>query len=135
MQFSSTMIVGLACLLQSGVYALPSGDVTAALPEANMTLVDSEEVMVDGRKAFLESWLDTSIPVAESAGPPNLERRCGSNRQSCSNTNRSQTYYCQQLIDKLKQNGGKKVSLARNSVCLTVPGGAKCCTAWSKSVS
>ena len=134
MHFTSTVVVGLACLMQSGVYALPSGDAGAAL-EPNVTLVSSEQIMLDGTPALYEAFLDTSAAAQEGSGSDaTLERRCGSNRHTCSNTNRAQTYYCQQLIDRMKADSGSKLSLKITSRCLTTSNG-KCCTSWTKEVS
>ncbi|KAF6823335.1 hypothetical protein CMUS01_07279 [Colletotrichum musicola] len=145
MKFTLATVAAVACFFQAGVNALPAVDVesTALVSDtlpANITLLSTEEFVIDGLKAVLQTFVDETAPgedeVIEEESA--LAKRCGSNQVGCDmNNNRAQKRVCGMLMDRLGGDTAQSVT-PYTSQCMTVSGVGSnnvCCTAWQRKVS
>lgn len=123
MLFSKIITTSLFILAK--VYAAPT---TAS--NGDLTLLSSEDM----EEGTLTIWGLVEVSKREIlALEPNVQRRCGSNKQICSESHVARLGACSSLISNLKNNKGANVGLSPRSICLK-QNGNQCCVSWKDPV-
>ncbi|KAH7635554.1 hypothetical protein SMAC4_13726 [Sordaria macrospora] len=108
--------------------AIASASPVPALAEDGLVIIEQTEI-AEGTITWYGEEESTPI-AARSPVSADLDKRCGSNLQTCSGSHRAYAPVCNNLINSLS---GQSIPQSPRSVCLS-QGGDQCCISWANVV-